>query len=590
MWRERATPTRDGYRARTLAGMRVRVGLGIGGPLMNRSRTSQVTTLTACWASLLILLAGCTSSPAAETPPTTDGSAPPASGDAVVAGVDIPSAIESFASLDAASQQAELGAVSASVETQLMVLSGLDTELGGPAQAAAAYAVVSDAMRRGVESWTSQSDFGRFGARIPAADTPSEGGMIAANLFIVVLGADAAVQATNDLGDGKSLTDTKGQPDDASSRGSLTVSGSAKEARLEAGSEVTANGVTGKIKSVLTVAPCPDVNGQFTATTKMTSSISKAGASTGANLTVDVAVTGQVDDTAHLVSQEVEINTQSARFESGKGQFVDISTSWSQTGDAQAGHRSTVNRTGGAVTESFVSEQFRMGLLMAVAAKEMALGAATKGMESGRCVNLQVTTSPGKRTGLTPSTAVSITAAPRSKIDGAATGGTVVANLNGKSTVDPAGTGVPADAAFAYVAPGEEDESATVSLEARSKRGVGRAEVSLDTKGGQAYSIVGGADMFRGSGTICDLAQPFTVSGSGVKVSFTPSGTGGGTYAYAGSIAGFPVMGQGSYVAKADENGGTLVATGPGSVVTPRGTKTANGTENYTLTPIPPCE
>ena len=131
------------------------------------------------------------------------------------------------------------------------------------------------------------------------------------------------------------------------------------------------------------MAPCPDVNGQFTATTKMTSSISKAGASTGANLTVDVAVTGQVDDTAHLVSQEVEINTQSARFESGKGQFVDISTSWSQTGDAQAGHKSTVNRTGGAVTESFVSEQFRMGLLMAVAAKEMALGAATKGMESG---------------------------------------------------------------------------------------------------------------------------------------------------------------------------------------------------------------
>jgi hypothetical protein len=280
---------------------------------------------------------------------------------------------------------------------------------------------------------------------------------------------------------------------------------------------------------------------------------------------------------------------QTARFESGKGQFVDISTSWNQTGDTQARHRSTVNRTGEAVTESFVSEQFRMGLLMAVAAKERALGAATR-VGVGALRQPAGADKPRKAHRTPPVHRCEHHAAPRSTIDGAATGGTLVANLTGKSTVDPAGTGVPADAAFAYVAPGEKYESATVSFEARSKRRIGRAEVSFDTKGGQAYSIVGGADMFRGSGTICDLAQPFTLSGSGVKVSFTPSGTGGGTYAYSGSIAGFAVMGQGTYVARADDDGGTLVATGPGSVVTPRGTKTSNGTENYTLTPIAPCE
>ena len=37
---------------------------------------------------------------------------------------------------------------------------------------------------------------------------------------------------------------------------------------------------------------------------------------------------------------------------------------------------------------------------------------------------------------------------------------------------------------------------------------------------------------------------------------------------------------------KADDTGGTLTATGPGSVVTPMGVFTASDTETYKLTPI----
>jgi hypothetical protein len=128
----------------------------------------------------------------------------------------------------------------------------------------------------------------------------------------------------------------------------------------------------------------------------------------------------------------------------------------------------------------------------------------------------------------------------------------------------------------------------TVALEARSKRGVARAEVSFDTNAG-SYLASGGADEFHGTGTICSLAQPFTIEGSGVTMSFTPSSDKGGTCTYRGSMQGFEVSGKGTYTVTANDKGGTITATGEGSVKTPMGTMTANGTETYTLTPTDTC-
>ena len=189
-------------------------------------------------------------------------------------------------------------------------------------------------------------------------------------------------------------------------------------------------------------------------------------------------------------------------------------------------------------------------------AQDKAVEAAKKGWESGRCVALEPTTSPGKRTGLKPSTAVTITAAPRSKIDGAATGGTVTATLNGASSVDPAGSKVPADATFAYVAPGEKDKSATVSLEARSKRGVAKASVAFDTKAG-GYALKGSIPTAPGgtriTGATCDVTQPFTAESSGDMVgtiTFTPTDDVSGKVAFKGRVGNAPlkITGKGTYV------------------------------------------
>ncbi len=98
------------------------------------------------------------------------------------------------------------------------------------------------------------------------------------------------------------------------------------------------------------------------------------------------------------------------------------------------------------------------------------------------------------------------------------------------------------------------------------------------------YSISGGADEFFGTGTICDIKQPFTVSGSGVTVTFTPSSFKSGSYSYSGSMSGIAVSGTGKYtVTYADDIAVSIQAGGEGTA----SDATGSGDENYTLAPLP---
>lgn len=124
-----------------------------------------------------------------------------------------------------------------------------------------------------------------------------------------------------------------------------------------------------------------------------------------------------------------------------------------------------------------------------------------------------MTTSAEPR-GLDPAQAVSNLATPRSKIDGSATGGTVTATLTaGGATVDPSATKVPADATFSYVAPDQAGKSGTISLEARSRRGVGKTTLDLTTAARPTvtitskvtYTLAGG---YSGTATIDLTMRP----------------------------------------------------------------------------------
>lgn len=122
-----------------------------------------------------------------------------------------------------------------------------------------------------------------------------------------------------------------------------------------------------------------------------------------------------------------------------------------------------------------------------------------------------------------------------------------------------------------------------------------RARTICVARGGGSsgsYKIAGNAGPMTVSGTACDLAKPFTVSGGGggmtVKFSYVPSSGTGGKVSYSGGGPGAPMAGAGTYSVTLDGKGGTLKQTHTGKVTIPFG-GSATHTDILKLTAIPPC-
>lgn len=109
-------------------------------------------------------------------------------------------------------------------------------------------------------------------------------------------------------------------------------------------------------------------------------------------------------------------------------------------------------------------------------------------------------------------------------------------------------------------------------------------KIGKECKKPAAFQIVGGLDDWQTSTKVCDIMQPFTLTGGGFKNEF--SGGLAGTYSYSGP---FQAEGSGTYTISLPDGldkPGTMTGQGSGSVL---GTYTGSGTEKYTLTPIEPC-
>lgn len=347
-------------------------------------------------------------------------------------------------------------------------------------------------------------------------------------------------------------------------------------------------GLQGKVTTKVEVTTCPDATGKIDIGFTSEAEIRASGqAGTGASIKVTANLSKHLDDDAQLVDDQVDmdVHVDQRTFDNYEGSFVDITDTLS-TSKGEMGTK--VNKRSGKAGDASMQAAKAIADMAKMAALQ-ALEGAKKGWESGRCVDLQVTSSPGKRKGVKPGTSFELEAKPRAKSDGAATGGSVTATLSGGANLEPSGK-VRADAKYSYKAPEEKDKAASIAFEARSKRGVGKASAEFDTKVPRAYRAAGGGGQFHGTGTICDLEQPFTISGSGVTIKFSPSSASGGSYSYSGNMSGFAVWGGTSYTVSADENGGSMNGSGVGCVATPKGTFCRGGSEKYTLTPIEPCE
>ncbi len=462
---------------------------------------------------------------------------------------------------------AEAAALDRTVELDMAEWSGLEEALGGPDATSAAFASQDQSYAALADAVSAPPV---LGFRRAQADGPSTGMGFFGGLMLVGLGSKAIVQAGND---GKTGTATLAK--------GITVIATAESVELAVDVTHESNGLTTKLKSNVKILPCPDVNGEFTVEATVDVSASAGGKEQNGKL--DVKVTGQLNDNAELASSSSDIRLR--RDGLGMGAFVDSSISYASDGTAST----KLNDFNWFTTkpEDF-SSNVQLAAIFGLLIKMYLLDAVAEGYLSGRCVEIGYGVSPGT-TGLQPGSSATITARPRGKQDGVPTGGTVQALLSaGEKSVDPSSTPIPVDAEFEYSAPDEPNKTGTVSLESRSKRGVGRVDINFDTNQTAAYQVVGGLDDWQTNTAVCDIMKPFVLTGI-LTMNF--SGGLSGNYEYSGGP--FSAAGSGTYqisLPNGPGQAGTMTGTGEGSVDTPLGQATGSGTEQYTLTPIPPCE
>ena len=464
----------------------------------------------------------------------------------------------------------------------LMASGGLDEELGGAAKGDAALRALMMQYRQSLLG--ARADLPRL-VKIADRDAPGLAGL-GASFFAGLVVTTLIVKAVNRSSE-KSGT-IGGDVND----GSLKASFNEQQTTTDSTFKGEIDGLKGTIRTKITLDTCPKADGAITIDFLSDSSLTKVGGTAGANVKVTGKLTWFVNDDAEFGHNfDSDIRVENASFGGSRGSnggFVDYTE---KSSSVVAGNNSgVINRQSSKATAddratAQGAAKFALFMLMAAAYQ------AKDAFQSGQCVKLEPTSDPAKRSGVKPKTSFTLLAAPRSKFDGTPTGGTVKADLTGDGSLDPAGTKVPADAKFTYVAPDGKDKKGSVAFEARSKRGIGKATLAFDTIN-RAYSAVGGSKngQLRGSGNICSFSAPFVLTGSGVTQNFTPTSETGGEYSYRGSISGIQVFGKGTYSVKADDTGGTLTATGPGSVKTPMGIFTASDTETYKLTPLADCK
>lgn len=444
------------------------------------------------------------------------------------------------------------------VELELYALSGLTDELGGPEEAArsvdeAAQWLADLGSELAAPAAPRPAPFARSvgtgttGSGTTGSTDAGFGAGLFGGMVIGQLGADAAVSSTND-----------GQVGTKEIARGVTLDAGTESVTLSSDNTFTDKaGVTMRLATRNTVVPCPGADGTFRASASVEIASTAGGGRTGKRATFDVEITGTVGEQAQLIGYDTQYRGQMADFKDSRGGFLDFSASFQQ-GGTFGGFR--VNRTGGTVTDGLVKATMLFATLTALSIAGRLAEAAQKGWESGRCVRLGTTVSAGP-TGLDPSSAVTITAKPRSKVDGAPTGGTVTAAMaGGEASVSPGSA--PADATFTYTAPGEVDRTGSVALESRSRRGVGKATLAFDTRR-TAYTASGGGELSF-SGRVGDLRAPFELSASfpGGTTTFRFDGArdDGGAVRVTGGGSGARLTGRGTYTL-ADAGGGAKALT-----------------------------
>ena len=335
--------------------------------------------------------------------------------------------------------------------------------------------------------------------------------------------------------------------------------------------------------SLTTAGLCPDAAGKLSFTLRL----SQGGhAGSGSNVAYDreteAKVSVTVGEDAEIVEADIHTRQGERSTAGGRQVYVETATDWhvSGPGVGQIGLRGHRLVRASSQANASDDEMALNGVKRALVTATAALQAAAARWQSGACIRIDAK-SPG---GVRPKASSAIPVRVLHRLEGGEVAARVKVALSGGASVSPELI-APTPGTLTHVAPDARRADMQIRLTATSRRGKAEELLKLSINEEQ-YTIEGGADEFHGTGVVCDLARPFTVEGSGVVVSFTPSSSQGGSYSYKGSMGGFAVWGEGSYTVRFDGEVATAIdATGPGSVKTPRGVVSNTGTETYTLAP-----
>jgi hypothetical protein len=467
---------------------------------------------------------------------------------------------------------------------KIMQANGMEQALGGEQQAVAALAAISAGFERSATA--AQAEVPRL------IQASFDGNGFDAGVMGVGYGLFGGLISTGMLG---SLSNE--QVTELASKGPLKfdhTDGSAELGITQAGidtaldQKIDEKGMTGRVKTKIHLDACPDANGKLTVTIQTESQMSAGGRSGLVKITYRRE--RWLDDDANLTNEAAEDFQNEMTGDAGAGGKLSVAERYTTGRDGQ--------QTGGVTSQQGFdifhiddarhTEQLRTGTMqmLRLLADAMLLGfTGDPPYETGRCVDLQVRADPSKRTGARPNTAYTLFANPRSRLDGAPAGGTVTATLDGASTLNPT-TKVKADARFDYANPSKKNETATVSFEARSRRGIGRATLAFDTKEIRGYRVVGGQNDFSVNQVVCSLTEPFDLKSNVGIVMHMSGGEGGGSYTVSGRAAGVAWGGNGRYTVALDGGGGKLNARGTATIDSPAGRFSDSVEPTFTLTPV----
>lgn len=316
---------------------------------------------------------------------------------------------------------------------------------------------------------------------------------------------------------------------------------------------------------------CPQMDGSVYFTVKVKLSGKYADSSYIQDVTAKVIA--KVNDDADTTSGEMRFNQGISESVGGRNTYVETEFAY---GMNEGGPWTTTAEPkvvrGSQDPGPHIQALHEAGNASAAQAGMTALSMAEKMWQNGGCVAIEAK-SPGN---VEPSSVTEVPVNVKHKYDGSSVPSKVKVDLAGETSVTPKQIDQ-TPGKLSYTAPPEKNKSATIKLEARSKRGRAKADLKATT-GGNAYSISGNIDEASMSGTTCDSSQPFTIGGT-LQFKFTPTSATAGTYRYSGP---YSATGSGPYVINSD---GSMKLDGTGCIM---GGNCKTYSHSWTATPIDP--